>query len=113
MNTTIIIIIGSQLLFTLGDLLARNKMQTHGFTVSTFISWWFLTYIMLRSIATFGQLYIFTQLELGKTMALFSASSLILVNILGFFVLGEKLSLPVYFGIMLAVAAILIVGLSK
>jgi uncharacterized membrane protein len=113
MNTTIIIIIGSQVLFTLGDLLARSRMQTHGFTVSTFISWWFLAYILLRTFATFGQLYIFTQLELGKTMALFSASSLILVNILGFFVLGEKLSLPVYFGIMLAVAAILIVGLSK
>lgn len=112
MNTTLIII-GSQLLFTLGDLLARNRMQAHGFTVSTFISWWFLVYIMLRTFATFGQLYIFTQLELGKTMALFGATSLVLVNILGFFILGEKLSLPVYFGIMLAVVAILIVGLSK
>ncbi|HMS31396.1 MAG TPA: hypothetical protein PJ984_03295 [Candidatus Saccharibacteria bacterium] len=109
----LLIIIGSQLLFTVGDLLARHNMQARGFAFSTFLAWWFLIYLALRSVATLGQLFVFTNMELGKTMALFGASSLVLVNILGFFLLGEKLSLPVYFGIMLAVAAILIVGFSK
>lgn len=115
MNNSIIIliIIGSQLLFTIGDLLARHNMQLNGFKAITFISWWFVVYMLLRTVATFGQLFIFSQMELGRTMALFSASSLILVNVLGFFILDEKLPLSVYFGIMLAVIAILIVGTSK
>jgi uncharacterized membrane protein len=52
-------------------------------------------------------------MEVGRTMAMFGATSLVLVNVLGFLVLGEKLSLPVYLGIMLAVVAILLVGFSK
>ncbi len=88
-------------------------MQLSGFKAATFISWWFLVYVTIRTVATFGQLFIFTQMEVGKTMALFGATSLVLVNVLGFLMLGEKLSLPVYLGIMLAVAAILLVGFSK
>ncbi len=109
----ILIIIGSQLLFTIGDLLARHNLQAQGFKFTTFIAWWFLVYVVLRSAATLGQLFVFTNMEVGKTMALFGASSLVLVNVLGFLILGEKLSLPIYFGIMLAVGAILIVGFSK
>lgn len=109
----LVIILGSQLLFTIGDLLARQRLSTQGFKLGTFLSLWFLVYMILRTVATFGQLYVFSSMELGRTMALFSASSLILVNVLGYFLLGEKLSLPVYFGITLAVLAILIVGLNK
>lgn len=108
-----LIIIGSQLLFTTGDLLARYNMRANGFKLSTFIAWWFLVYVAVRCVATLGQLFVFSNMEVGKTMAVYSASSLVLVNVLGFFLLGEKLSLPVYLGIMLAVAAILIIGSSK
>lgn len=113
MNLPLFIIIGSQLLFTISDLLARHNMQLSGFKTATFLSWWFLVYAAIRTIATFGQLFIFTQMEVGRTMAMFGATSLVLVNLLGFLILGEKLSLPVYFGIMLAVVAVLIVGFSK
>lgn len=109
----ILIIIGSQLLFTTSDLLARHNMQNRGFKVATFLTWWFGVYIFIRTVATFGQLYIFTQMEVGKTMALFGATSLVLVNVLGFLILGEKLSLGVYIGVMLAVAAILVIGFAK
>ena len=113
MNLPILIIIGSQLLFTSGDLLARHYMPQQGFKLATFLSWWFLVYMTIRTVATFGQLFIFTQMEVGKTMAMFGATSLVLVNVLGFLLLGEKLSPPIYLGIMLAVAAILLVGLNK
>ncbi len=113
MDKTIFIIVGSQLLFTTSDLIARHNMQTQGFKLATFVSGWFLFYVGIRTVATFGQLFIFTQMEVGKTMALFGASSLILVNVLGLLILKEQLSLGVYFGIMLAVIAILLVGLSK
>jgi len=112
-DKTLVIILGSQLLFTTSDLLARHNMHVHGFKMATFVSWWFLVYATIRTVATFGQLFIFTQMEVGKTMAMFGATSLVLVNVLGFLLLGEKLSPPIYLGIMLAVAAILLVGLNK
>ncbi len=113
MDKTIFIIIGSQLLFTTSDLLARHNMQTSGFKMASFVSWWFLVYATIRTIATFGQLFIFTQMEVGRTMAMFGATSLVLVNILGLLILKEQLSLSVYFGIILAVLAILLVGFGR
>ena len=80
MNWPIIIIIVTQLLFTTSDLLARTYMPKQGFALVTFLSGWFLVYFFIRIIAMFGQLYVFTAIELGKTMALFGAISIILAS---------------------------------
>ena len=85
-KSPIFIIVATQLLFTTSDLIARANMRTSAFTISTFISWWFLTYFVIRQFAMFGQLYVFSQLQVGKTMALFGATSIVIVNVLGFFV---------------------------
>ena len=113
MNLPLLIILGSQLLFTSGDLLARHYMPLQGFKLATFVSWWFLAYMTIRTVATFGQLFIFTQMELGRTMTLFGASGLVLANVLGLLILKEQLPLSVYFGVVLAVIAFLVVGFSK
>lgn len=88
-------------------------MKQSGFHISTFTSLWFVGYVTLRTLATFGQLYIFSNLEVGRTMALFSACSLVLVNIAGVFFLGEVLPIKAYIGIMLAITAILVLSFSK
>lgn len=111
MNWPIIVIVGAQLLFTAGDLLARFYMPKQGFAVATFLSGWFLLYFLIRAVAMFGQLYVFTAVELGKTMALFGAVSIILANVLGFLVLKEILTPGVYVGVTLAVAAFIILSL--
>ena len=113
MNLTLIIVLFSQLLFTSGDLLARSNMSRGGFKLSTFISSWFVIYVLLRSIATLGQLYVFTQSELGRTMTMFGVAGIILANILGFIILKEQLSFGVYIGIVIGIIALLIVGFSK
>ena len=110
MNWPIVIIILTQLLFTTSDLLARTHMPKQGFILTTFISGWFLTYFLIRILAMFGQLYIFTVIELGKTMALFGAVSIMLANLLGFLVLKEVLSPKTYIGVTLAVIAFLILA---
>ncbi|VAW32684.1 hypothetical protein MNBD_CPR01-542 [hydrothermal vent metagenome] len=112
MNWSIVIIVGAQLLFTTSDLLARIYMPQQGFVLATFLSGWFLSYFLIRTIAMFGQLYIFTAIELGKTMALFGAASIILANILGFLVLKEVLSTGAYIGITLAVIAFMVLALT-
>ena len=74
MTWAIVIIIWTQLLFTLSDLLARANMSKHGFALVTFLSWRFFVYFAIRMIAMFAQLYVFTVIDLWKTMALFGAA---------------------------------------
>jgi len=113
MKFLILIIIVTQLLFTGSDLLARYNMPKYGFNISAFFSTWFAIYFIVRTIAMFGQLYIFTTIELGKTMALFGAVSIILSNLLGFLILKEVLPVGVYIGVSFAVVAFLILAISK
>ena len=112
MNWPIIVIIGTQVLFTVSDLLARANMPKHGFALASFLGSWFLLYFLIRIIAMFGQLYVFTSIELGKTMALFGASSIVIANILGLLVLKEVLSPGAYVAISIAVVAFMILSFS-
>lgn len=107
------ILVGAQLCFTITDLMGRHFIGAYGFKLSNFISLWFLTYVVLKAGAITAQLYIFSQFQLGKTMALFGATSIILSNVLGFLILNEVLSVKEYLGIILAVTAFLIIGLAK
>ncbi len=85
-------------------------MRKYGFTMSTFLSLWFIVYFAIRTIAMFGQLYVFTTVQLGKTMALFGAVSIVLSNVLGLLLLKETLSPVSYAAISLAVAAFLVMA---
>ncbi len=106
------ILVGSQLLFTTSDLTARAHMRGPGsFAASNFLSLWFLAYMLIRTAATFGQLYVFSQAQLGRTMALFGATSIVLSNVLGLLVLGEALSAAAYVGVSLAVLAFVVLSL--
>lgn len=113
LRSPLLIIVGTQLLFTTGDLIARANMRHGPFALSTFLSWWFLSYFLIRQIAMFGQLYVFSALQIGKTMALFSATSIILVNILGVLLLGEVLSVRAYLAVGMVVLAFIILSISS
>ncbi|HEX8557108.1 MAG TPA: hypothetical protein VF668_03345 [Pyrinomonadaceae bacterium] len=65
----------------------------------------------LRTAATFGRLYVFTRAGLGRTMALFGATSVVLSNVLGLLAPGESPSAPAYVGVSLAVLAFLVLSL--
>ncbi len=111
MNSSVLILVGSQLLFSTGDLLARTYMRKYGFTLATFLSLWFAVYFTIRTVAMFGQLYVFTTVQLGKTMALFGAVSIILSNVLGLLFLKEVLSPGAYVAVVLAVTAFVALAL--
>lgn len=112
LKSPIVIIVATQLLFTSSDLIARANMRRSAFALSTFLSLWFLAYFVIRQVAMFGQLYVFSTLQLGKTMAIFGATSLVLVNVLGYLLLGEVLSGQAYVGVVLAVTAFIVLALS-
>jgi uncharacterized membrane protein len=111
-KSPVAIIVATQLLFTTGDLIARANLRHHPFTLSTFLSGWFLLYFLIRQVAMFGQLYVFSALQLGKTMALFGATSIVVVNALGVLVLGEILSLQAYIAIALVILGFVVLSMS-
>ncbi|HMP75830.1 MAG TPA: hypothetical protein PKE12_05990 [Kiritimatiellia bacterium] len=106
----LIILLGTQLLFTTSDFMGRYYMKKYGFDVSMLATPWFWIFQAIRQVALFGQLYVFANIPLGKTMALFGATSIILSNVLGILFLREMLSPTAYIGVGLAVAAILVMA---
>lgn len=110
MSAPILVLIGSQLLFTVSDLLGRLNMVKTGFTLDAFLSGWFLAYTLIRIVATFGQLYVLSQVEVGRTVAIFGAGSIVASNVLGWLVLKEVLTLNAYIGVTLAIIAFFILA---
>jgi len=108
-----LIIVGTQMIFSVGDLMARANMRKHGFTAAAFLNVWFVVYILSRQVATVGQMYILATVPIGKTMALFGAASIVFANMLGVLLLGDLLSMRSYAGIALAVMAFLVMTFAK
>ena len=86
-------------------------MHHFGFTPQAFFSSWFAVYFFIRIIAMLGQLFVFSSLQLGRTMALFGAFSLILSNSIGFFILQETLPLTAYIGVAFAIVAYILLSI--
>jgi uncharacterized membrane protein len=110
MSTALIVLIGSQIVFTITDLLGRHYMAKQGFHLASFMTGWFFVYAVLRTIATLGQLYVFTKFDLGRTAALFGAMAIVLSATMGFLILKEALSVQAYIGIMLAITAFIVLA---
>ena len=113
LKSPMVVVVGTQLLFTVGDLMARANMRKHGFTAAAFLNLSFIIYMVTRQVATVGQLYVLASVPIGKTMALFGAGSIIFANVLGVLLLGDILSPRAYGGIALAVLAFVVMGLGK
>jgi multidrug transporter EmrE-like cation transporter len=113
MPLTYAVLIFTQLLFSVSDLMGRNYMKLYGFSTAAFASTWFVVYFLIRIVATMGQLYVFASIDLGKTMALFGAASIIVANFLGLLVLKEVLSPMAYVGISLAVVTFCLLAFSR
>jgi multidrug transporter EmrE-like cation transporter len=113
LKSPILVVVGTQLIFSIGDLMARANMRKHGFTAAAFLNLSFLIYIVSRQIATVGQLYVLATVPIGKTMALFGAGSIVLANVLGVLLLGDFLSPRAYAGIALAVLAFVVMGVGR
>jgi hypothetical protein len=112
-RSPVVVVLVTQLIFSIGDLMARANMRKHGFTAAAFLNISFLVYILSRQLATVGQLYVLASVPIGKTVALFGAGSIILGNVLGVLLLGDLLSPRSYAGIALAVLAFTVMSLGK
>jgi len=110
MPNALLILVGTQLIYTCSDFMGRYFMSREGFTLGMLSTAWFWAYQLIRQVAMFGQLYVFANIPLGKTMALLGALSIVLSNALGFLFLKEMLTGPAYAGVSLAVVAFLLMA---
>ncbi|MBA2482129.1 MAG: hypothetical protein H0V44_15825 [Planctomycetes bacterium] len=110
MDKTLWVIIGSQLLFSTSDFMARYYMKGQAFCVATFVSVWFAIYFIIRTIAMFGMLYAFTTVPLGRTMGLLSMTGLVVANVLGLLLLKEVLTPVAYIGLALGMIALFLLA---
>ncbi|MFH1506468.1 MAG: hypothetical protein ABIE94_05800 [archaeon] len=110
MNWVLFALIAAQLLYTTSDLMARNYMPKYGFTWAAFLTGWFAIYFIIRIFAMVGQLYVFTSVELGKTVAMFGALGIVLANVLGLLVFKEILPPWAYIGVSLAIIAFFVLA---
>lgn len=111
MSRMLWVLVGTQVIYSLSDFMGRYYMRLMGFRLASFLTLWFLAYQLLRQVAMFGQLYVLAHVELGRTMALLGASSIVISNALGMLLLGEILSPAAYAGVALAVLAFLILAI--
>ena len=81
-------------------------MRQHGFDADAFVAWWFAGYLALRTLATFGQLWVLSKLVLGHALPMFAASSVVLSMLLSVMVLSEGLTTKTVIGGGLAVASL-------
>lgn len=112
MPLPILVLIITQILFTISDLIARFYMSKLGFSLNSIFSLWFVGFFFVRSLGMICQLYVFANLELGKSMALLGAVSIVLSSALGLLVLKEVLSPITYAGVSIAVIAFIILAFS-
>jgi len=110
MNKPLLALIASQFLFSCSDFMGRYYMKQHGFALATFLSLWFAIYFLIRTIAMFLVLYVFTTMDLGRVIAWMSAASIVIANVLGLLVLKELLSPVAYVGVSLAVVTVLLLA---
>jgi multidrug transporter EmrE-like cation transporter len=88
-----------------GDESARARRARHP-VAEAFLSWWFVGYVLVRTLATFGQLWVLSKLVLGRALPMFAASSVVLSILHSVTVLNEGLTTQTLVGGGLAVAAL-------
>lgn len=86
-------------------------MTRPGTVAERMIRPWILLFVGGHVLASLGQLYVFSKFEVGKTVALFGAVSIMMASVLGYLLLQETLSISGYLGVMIAVTAFLVLAI--
>ncbi|MEA5469914.1 hypothetical protein [Spirulina sp. 06S082] len=105
----IIIAFVTQAIFLIGEIPAAGYLYRSGFTIASLTYPWFWIFTVTRFIGIAGQLYLWSETQLGLVAALMGACGLIASNILGQFLLHQPpLSLTQYIGLGLIVVSLLL-----
>lgn len=94
-----------------GDTLVRRHFKMADFRITKLISWWFIGYLMMKLTAIGIWVFLVSQYQIGRLVAMYGISSLLLNNVVGLFFLKEVLKPVQYVGLALAVIALALLSL--
>ena len=107
------IILLTQILFTFTALWAKYHLSEVENFGNILKEWWLIIYILVYTVATFMQLYVFKVTNIFKAMAFFSGFALILTVVLGYVLLNEILDWRDIMSIILVLTALIIIQTEK
>jgi len=82
LKSPIVVVVATQALFTIGDLMARANMRKHGFTAAAFLNLTFVAYFAIRQVAMFGQLFILASVPIRSYAGI--ALAVLAFTVMGF-----------------------------
>lgn len=109
----IVIALVAQAAYSASDVLARSELRAAGFTLPNLLRAWLVLFLVLRVGALAGQMFVFATVDLARTAVLFGVGSILVANVLGVLLLREVLSVRAYIGVVVAIAAFVIVGFDR
>ncbi len=104
----VFILLLAQGLYSVSDFLGRKGMAENGFSATVLTQSWFPRYLLIHLLAMIGQLYIFANFSLGKSMILFGAVSILLSNTLGALLLKEPITPAAIIATVLVITAMIV-----
>ncbi len=107
--TPILLTIGAQLIFSVGDMLKRFASAGKPFTLALLKDPTYVVGLLLPAAGFFLLLYVLTRLELSRAIPILGVSAIVLSAVLGAVFLKESLNAWNLLGIALAVLAIYLV----
>jgi len=99
----------AQVFYTVADVLQKKVLGGHGFSARTLLSPAFLVTLLVSGTGFLFQMHALSRLDLSKTVILLSVFGVILAAAAGVIVFHDKLHWYNQVGIVLAIAAIILV----
>lgn len=104
-------IVVAQVFYIISDVYQKELLAAHGFNFRTLVSLAFIGTLIIAGVGFVFQMYALSKLDLSRTIILLSVLGVVMAAVAGVVVFHDKLSWYNELGILLAVAAIVLVRL--
>ncbi len=102
-------VIIAQVLFTTADVMQKYVLAGRGFSAATLLNIRFLATLPIAGVGFVFLMYALSKMDISRTIILLSIFGVVFAAIAGVLIFHDKLALKNYIGILLAIAAIILV----
>jgi undecaprenyl phosphate-alpha-L-ara4N flippase subunit ArnF len=89
-----------------GDYFIKRASLRQGYSGWNFL----LIGALIYALTAFGWFYLFRKIKLANSTAIYGASAIIFLTLIGFFIFGEKLKFIEVIGILMAIGSIILLS---
>ena len=105
----VLAILIAQILYTIADVFQKKVLGTGGFNIRTLASPAFLVTFLISGSGFFFQMFALSKMDLSRTIILLGVFGVVMAAAAGILVFHDKFAWYNYLGVVLAVAAIVLV----